>query len=110
MTEKTHDAFALVQKLKLEAQGHAQEARTANSTIAEIYQHVTEHSGEPGNWNGAQPVADELRRLREFVGWVDSWVSRPVGSYSIHAIDGLFGMTRDKIEALRRPRAQQGEA
>jgi hypothetical protein len=70
MTEENHKAFAIVQKLKLEAQGHAQEARTANSTIAEIYQHVTEHSGEPGNWNGAVPVAAELRRLRSALDWI----------------------------------------
>jgi hypothetical protein len=42
--------------LKLEAQIHAQEARTANATITEIYQLCTGGSGEPGNWNGAEPV------------------------------------------------------
>ena len=46
----------LVARLKLEAQGHAQEARTANATIAEIYQVCTGSTGEPGNWNGAEPV------------------------------------------------------
>lgn len=39
-------------------------------------------------------------RLREVINWVDSWVSQPVGAYSVHALDGLFGMTRDKIAAL----------
>lgn len=48
---------ALVDRLKLEAQIHAQEARTANATIYEIYQCVTGGKGEPGNWNGARPVA-----------------------------------------------------
>lgn len=37
---------------------------------------------------------------RNFVSWVDSWVSNPAGSYSTAALDGLFGMTRDKIAAL----------
>jgi len=46
----------LSERLKLEAQIHAQEARTANSTIAEIYQLVTGATGEPGNWHGAEPV------------------------------------------------------
>jgi hypothetical protein len=41
---------------KLQAQAHAQEARTANCTIAEIYQLCTGRKGEPGNWNGAEPV------------------------------------------------------
>lgn len=45
-------------------------------------------------------AADEIIRLREFVAWVDSWVSNPIGSYSVSALDGLFGMTRDKIAAL----------
>lgn len=54
----------VVDRLKLEAQGHAQEARAANHTIAQAYQAVTGAKGEPGNWNGAVPVATELDRLR----------------------------------------------
>lgn len=42
--------------LKRQAQQHAGEARAANATIAEIYQLCTGRSGEPGNWNGAEPV------------------------------------------------------
>lgn len=42
-----------------------------------------------------------LREAREAIQWVETWVSNPVGSYSVHALDGLFGMTRDKIAALR---------
>lgn len=49
----------------------------------------------------AQEHADENLRLRACLGWVESWVSHPVGSYSVSALDGLFGMTRDKIAALR---------
>jgi len=68
----------LVARLKLEAQGHAQEARTANATIAEIYQVCTGSTGEPGNWNGAEPVrqlaeerAELLEALRIFVAHAD---------------------------------------
>lgn len=53
----------LCEKLKLEAQIHAQEARTANATIAEIYQVVTGRTGEPGNWNGAEPVKKRIVEL-----------------------------------------------
>jgi hypothetical protein len=53
----------LIEHLKIEAQGHAQEARAANSTIAEIYQCVIGSTGEPGNWHGAQPVRDEIDLL-----------------------------------------------
>lgn len=50
--------------LKLQAQSHAMEARTANATIAEIYQLCTGATGEPGNWNGAEPVRAALAGLR----------------------------------------------
>lgn len=56
---------ALSERLKMEAQIHAQEARTANATIAEIYQCVTGKTGEPGNWNGAEPVRARLVELEE---------------------------------------------
>lgn len=45
-------------------------------------------------------LGDENDNLREFIGWVDCWISNPVGSYSVAALDGLFKMTRDKIAAL----------
>lgn len=54
----------LIERLKQEAQIHAQEARTANATIAEIYQIVTGKTGEPGNWHGAEPVRKCIEELR----------------------------------------------
>lgn len=54
----------LAATLKLQAQIHAQEARTANGTIAEIYQCVSGATGEAGNWHGAQPVRDVIERLQ----------------------------------------------
>lgn len=60
LREKLEAAEAKYEACKLEAQIHAQEARTANSTIAEIYQEVTGSTGEPGNWNGARPVIEKL--------------------------------------------------
>lgn len=50
--------------LKLQAQNHAQEAGTANATIAKIYQCVSGSTGEHGNWHGAQPVQAEIERLQ----------------------------------------------
>jgi Asp-tRNA(Asn)/Glu-tRNA(Gln) amidotransferase C subunit len=46
--------------LLLQAQTHAQEARTANATIAEIYQACSGATSEPGNWDGAKPVISLL--------------------------------------------------
>lgn len=45
----------------------------------------------------------ERDELQAFADWVETWVSNPVGSYSVHALDGLFAMTRDKLAALRTP-------
>lgn len=42
--------------LTMQAKGHAQEARTANNTIYEIYQALSGATGEPGNWHGAEPA------------------------------------------------------
>lgn len=50
--------------------------------------------------DAAQPIAKELATLRDFAGWVDTWISNPVGSYSVNALDGLFRMTREKLFAL----------
>ena len=43
-----------------------------------------------------------LRETSSLVGWVETWASNPAASYSTAALDGLFGMTRDKIAALSR--------
>lgn len=45
-------------------------------------------------------AGEDNRALLQFVGWVDSWVSNPVGAYSVYALDGLFRTTREKIAAL----------
>jgi hypothetical protein len=61
--KRADDAEALAERLKREAVQHAQEARTANATIAEAYQAVTGGAGEPGNWHGAEPIIAEITRL-----------------------------------------------
>lgn len=67
--EKAEAALAaaeqLAERLKMEAQIHAGEARTANATIAEIYQVCTDSTGEPGNWHGAEPVRELKERAEE---------------------------------------------
>ena len=72
-----------VARLRLEAQCHAQEARTANATINEIYQIVSGGRGEPGNWHGAEPVRRYVEaaeaRVRELEAEV-SGVSAAIGT------------------------------
>jgi len=79
------EARALNARLVLEAQIHSSEARTANHTIYSIYQAVTGAKGEPGNWNGAQPVVDyiqaaqsEIAKMREALKFVDGVITRNV--------------------------------
>lgn len=56
-------------QLILQARIWKGEARCANHTIGQIYQLCTGARGEPGNWNGAEPVRalvaerDELRTM-----------------------------------------------
>jgi hypothetical protein len=42
----------------------------------------------------------DLQKLQEFAAWVETWVSNPVGAYSVQALDGLFAMTRERLAAL----------
>ncbi|HET8791698.1 MAG TPA: hypothetical protein VFM75_10855, partial [Modicisalibacter sp.] len=44
----------------LQAQIHAQEARTQQATVAEIYRLCSGGKGEPGDWHGAEPVRRAL--------------------------------------------------
>lgn len=62
--EASHD---LVERLRQEARIHAQEALAANATIAEIYQICTGSTGEPGNWNGAEPVRQLAEQRAELL-------------------------------------------
>jgi hypothetical protein len=63
----------------------------------------------PVDWiqNAAEEAAAALeaaearvKELEAMVSWVDVWVSNPAGSYSLHALDGLFAATRERIAAL----------
>ena len=45
--------------------------------------------------------AMRVAELEFVLGWVETWVSNPASTYSTDALNGLFGMTLDKISALR---------
>ncbi len=51
----------LEEKLILEAQGHAQEARSMTAVVHEIYQAL---GIQKGNWNGAKLVVEKFRELQ----------------------------------------------
>lgn len=62
--EAREKAESLADRLRLAAKIHAGEARGANATINEAYQAVTGGTGEPGNWNGAEPIKRALAETR----------------------------------------------
>ena len=95
--KRADEAEALVERLKREAVQHAQEARTANATIAEAYQAVTGGAGEPGNWHGAEPIKAELTTLKARVAVLEGALSSAKGHVMNAAIDLEVGQTRKAI-------------
>lgn len=92
-------------RLKLEAQGHASEARTANSIIYEIYQVLSGGRGEPGNWNGAEPARRyvaasqaEVERLKAELAQRDVDIAFLIGDSAEMAEEA--GATRTDAEAF----------
>lgn len=53
----------LVDRLKLEAQIHAGEARCQTATVHECYQAASGATGERGTWHGANPVRERIEAL-----------------------------------------------
>lgn len=55
-------------------------------------------------WPGINNDLLELNKLRDFAKWIDTWVSNSASSYSTAALDGLFGMARDRLALLHEGR------
>lgn len=66
------DYQALYHACKQQARIWKQEARCANDTIGQIYQLVTGRKGEPGNWNGAEPVKALIKQRDELADALDA--------------------------------------
>lgn len=64
LVRERDEALALCERLRLEAEGWAQEARTQRSSLHDAYQAVTGATGEPGDWNGARPVVEAVANLK----------------------------------------------
>lgn len=78
---KVAEKDRLIESLKQEAQIHALEARTANRTIAEIYQVVSGKTGEPGNWHGAEPVKQLMGKAVRWASYIMTIDDRSWESY-----------------------------
>jgi hypothetical protein len=46
-------------------------------------------------------LSRERDEARDVAAWVETWVSNPASAYSVSALDGLFAMTRDRIEKMK---------
>ena len=62
LLERLERAEALNARLRQEAENHAQEARAQKSTVLACYQAVTGSTGEPGDWNSAEPIRQFVAR------------------------------------------------
>lgn len=80
------ELIALSEKLKLQAQIHAQESRTQKATVHEIYQGL---GIQKGNWNGAKPVLDKFKEH-------DSKVKNMLDFAKSHWSDGSTQLTEFK--------------
>lgn len=47
------------------------------------------------------PKAPKAPNYREFVDWLDDWISKSLSTYSIYALEEMFTQTREKIKELR---------
>ena len=62
LRQQLEQAEARADACQLQAQIWKQEARAQSSTVAEIYQELTGKTGEPGDWNGVQPLKPAILR------------------------------------------------
>lgn len=118
---------ARAETLKQQAEIWAQEARTQKATVHEIYQLCTGSTGEPGDWNGANPVREviaraekaeaEAARLRAedervrvvFFEFIQDWKKGDFSLSTLAALDvQAIQDVYERIEAERAALAQEG--
>jgi hypothetical protein len=76
--QRAQDAERLVDRLRLEAQTHAGEARCHKATVHEAYQAVTGATGEPGNWHGAGPIKELAHHAERLAADLDALLPTPL--------------------------------
>lgn len=83
--------------LKLQAQCWKFEAKAQKATVHESYQAITRATGEPGDWNGANPVRARIKVLLEVVesaAAADQYLENP---------EAIFRLARMARAALEKP-------
>ncbi len=89
--------------LKLEAQIHAGEARAANSTIYEIYQVLSGSTGEPGNWNGAEPARQYVTAAQERIAVLEGALEPFADTFRQHNDPGVSDLYNEQPVAWHVP-------
>lgn len=69
---------------------------------------MSENVDKAAAWDAVAEKNEIIRRQKDVIDWVESWISNPVGSYSVAALDGLFAMTRDRIAELQPSTEREG--
>ncbi len=80
-------ANATIERLKLEAQGWAMEARAQKATVHACYEIVTGKTGEPGDWNGADPLRKYVAGLQDTI----ERLSAPVSDEELEPLHEKYG-------------------
>lgn len=99
----------LAERLKQEAQIHAMEARTANATIAEIYQAVSGGKGEPGNWHGAVPVRECIGELLGLLREALGPVCEALNYAATERAEAIYREILERIDATLSKHSPQGK-
>jgi FtsZ-binding cell division protein ZapB len=71
-------------RLKQEAEGYAQEARTQRSTVHSIYQAI---GAQKGDWNGATPVIEAFEKLKQECDQLKAAVALAIDTFEQYQMD-----------------------
>lgn len=77
ISELDAQSAAALEQARQQAQQWAQEAKTQRDTVHAAYQVCTGSTGEPGDWNGAEPIrklAAQLEQAREALRLAKGWI------------------------------------
>ena len=81
---RIHELEQQLADQRAEAQAHAQEARTQRATVHEIYQLITGATGEPGDWNGAEPIRKALDDQRAAMDGLAGALRAMLNTHGMH--------------------------
>lgn len=86
MSDELDELRNKVAALQQQAEAWKMEAAAHKASLHEVYQLLTDATGEPANWNGARPVKQFLEADREsFIHHLRAWYHRKTGKWITHS-------------------------